>query len=175
MDYTVIMPVRQHFGDEPGDYDFPFAGMTTLNPVPPFDPKPEWLFDCPNVDPSQPAILLFESIGVDHDRNQFEINGTPIAGGLPISPSSDHWFGNVMLVSTGTLKAQGNFLLIVSHDDRGSNLGNQDDFGVDNIVILYKTIPWWRRVLSLREVVGTRARRRTHPRTPDANANANAN
>ena len=90
MDYTVIMPVRQHFGDEPGSYDFPFAGMTTLNQVPPFDPRPEWLFDCPNVDSSQPAILMFESIGVDHDRNQFEIKRTTIAGGVPISPTSDH-------------------------------------------------------------------------------------
>jgi hypothetical protein len=170
MDYTVIMPVRQHFGDEPGSYDFPFAGMTTLNPVPPFEPKPEWLFDCPNVDPSQPALLLFESIGVDHERNQFEINGTPIPGGLPVSPSSDHWFGNVMLVSVGTLRERDNFLLIVSHDDRGSNLGNQDDFGVDNIVILYKTVSWWRRVVGLRAIARAPARSETHVSTPRADA-----
>jgi hypothetical protein len=140
--------------------------MTTLNPVPPFDPKPEWLFDCPNVDPSQPALLLFQSIGVHHDRNQFEINNTPIAGGLPVSPSSDHWFGHVMLVSTGTLRARDNFLLIVSHDDRGSNLGKQDDFGVDNIVILYKTVPWWRQVFGLRNVAQTRVRRGAQPPVP---------
>jgi hypothetical protein len=160
VDYTVIMPVRQHFGDEPGSYDFPFAGMTTLNQVPPFDPKPEWLFDCPNVDSSQPAILMFESIGVDHDRNQFEINGTPIAGGIPISATSDHWSGNVMLVSARTLTSQENFLLVVSHDERGSNLGNQDDFGLDNIVILYKTIPWWRRLPELRTFARSRPKRR---------------
>jgi hypothetical protein len=166
MDYTVIMPVRQHFGDEPGRYDFPFAGMTTLNPVPPFDPKPEWLFDCPNVDASQPAILLFQSIGVGHERNQFEINNTPIAGGIPVSATSDHWFGNVMLVAAGTLRARDNFLLVVSHDESGSNLGDQDDFGLDNIVILYKTISWWRRLLGLGAVARSRSKARARPEAP---------
>jgi hypothetical protein len=52
-------------------------------PGSPLRPEARVVFDCPNVDPSQRAILLFESIGVGHERNQFEISSTPIAGGIP--------------------------------------------------------------------------------------------
>jgi hypothetical protein len=78
VDYTVIQPVRQRFGD--GDYrmelnderevEAPFVGR-----------QKDFAFSCPNVDPGQMAALHFESIGLTSDANVLEINGRPVPGG----------------------------------------------------------------------------------------------
>jgi hypothetical protein len=77
--FTVILFQRQHFGNEPDilndiECTVPFAGSAK-----------DFLFDCPDVDPSETAFLIFQSRDVDHQRNIFQINGVDVFGGLPAS------------------------------------------------------------------------------------------
>jgi hypothetical protein len=79
--FTVILFQRQHFGNEPGTFNdiepnVPFAGSTK-----------DFSFDCPGVNPSETAFLMFQSRDVDHQKNIFQINRVDVFGGLPVSPS----------------------------------------------------------------------------------------
>lgn len=86
MDYVVLIRRPQHFGnnehefgglrdvlvdqwswgDEESDADdATFVGETK-----------DYAFDCPAVDPSEPAVLLFRSLGVDYEANQIAVNPT---------------------------------------------------------------------------------------------------
>jgi hypothetical protein len=132
--FTVVLFQRQHFGNGPGIFNdvepnVPFAGRAK-----------SFVFDCPNVQASEPAFLMFQSRDVDHPRNVFEVNGIGVFGGLPVSPARDSWNGNVLLVEPHhQLRATGNVLHIESRDGRGTGSGNIDDFIIDNIVLVYKT------------------------------------
>jgi hypothetical protein len=131
-DYTVIFTSRQHFGDEQHVFGVhaDFVGK-----------KHDYTFDCPNVDPKQRAVLLFQSYDVNNDGNIFQINTTNVPGGLPTGPTHEtvgstvksSWIGNVMLVEPG-LKPTGNVLHVESVGRNGL-----DDFILDNMVIQYKT------------------------------------
>jgi hypothetical protein len=134
LDYTVIFSPRQHFGDEQnifGGVGSNFVGSTH-----------DYQFDCPNVDPTQLAVLMFESYDVNNDLNVFEINTFGITGGLPLGPTHEtvgpfvrsSWVGNVVLVEPRRLKPTGNVLQIESKGRDGI-----DDFILDNMVILFKT------------------------------------
>ena len=133
--FTVVLFQRQQFGDEPGTFNdvepnVPFAG-----------PSRSFVFDCPNVDAQQPAFLMFQSRDVDHPLNVFEVNGIGVFGGLPVSPARDAWNGNVLLVEPHhQLRATGNVLRVESRDARGTGSGNIDDFIIDNVVLVYKTL-----------------------------------
>ena len=64
--FTVILFQRQHFGNEPGTFNdiepnVPFAGSTK-----------DFSFDCPGVNPSETAFLMFQSRDVDHQKNIFQ-------------------------------------------------------------------------------------------------------
>ena len=79
--FSVVQYQRQHFGNQPGSFndiepDTPFVGAAK-----------EYLFDCPQVNPAETAILLFQSRDVSHSRNILQINGRQVYGGLPVSPS----------------------------------------------------------------------------------------
>ena len=131
-DFTVIVSVRHHFGNEPGLHPGVFAGANK-----------EFPFDCPGVDPSKEAVLLFQALDVDNVTNFIDINGTPlsepsVSGGIPLTQSARDWNGNVMLVRPNVLR-ENNTLRIGARDDRGSLLGNLDDFVIDNVVIFFKT------------------------------------
>jgi hypothetical protein len=128
MDYTVIEDHRQHFGDEEDYLTGHFVGSNADFP-----------FDCPEVDPTQTAVLMFQSLDVDNDKNALEINGQRIVGGIPTSPSKDTWNSNVMLVAPNTLRQTGNTLTIGARRDDGALLPPVDDFVIDNVVIFYKT------------------------------------
>ena len=83
--FTVVLFQRQHFGNGPGTFNdvepnVPFAGQSK-----------SFVFDCPNVQASEPAFLMFQSRDVDHPRNVFEVNGIGVFGGLPVSPARDSW------------------------------------------------------------------------------------
>ena len=140
VDFTVVMPVRQRFGDEkPEDLgvgletDAPFVGR-----------QKDYPFQCPNVDPSQPAILLFQSQGVVLQL-PMTINGQIVHGGIPssVDRAADSlgtflaatWKGNVMLVTPGVL-TENNVLHIES---KVLVTGTFDSFIVDNIVVIFKT------------------------------------
>lgn len=148
LDFTAIVNVRQRFGNnEPEE-----LGLETEAPF--VGAQKDFPFQCPNVDRSQSAILLFQSQGVTLAQNM-EINGQRIFGGIPTSVDRDtvtvppfdstpstltlffaQWKGNVMLVHPGVL--QENNVLRISTRDTGGDKG-LDDFIVDNVVVLFKT------------------------------------
>jgi hypothetical protein len=133
-DFAVIIRVRQHFGNDPGFMpEVHFAGNNETYP-----------FSCPDVDPSQEAVLLFQTLGVSHDRNFIEVNSTGplgqigVHGGIPVSRSNEDWNANVMLIGPQVLH-ESNVLSLGSRASNGSLLGDIDEFLIDNVVVLYKT------------------------------------
>jgi hypothetical protein len=132
--FTVILFQRQHFGNDPGIFNdiepnVPFAGSTK-----------DFSFDCPGVNRSETAFLMFQSRDVDHQRNIFQINGVDVFGGLPASAARDAWNGNILLIEPHhQLRATGNILHVESRDSNGGQGDNIDDFIIDNVVIVYKT------------------------------------
>ena len=70
-DFTVIIRVRQHFGDDQDSMPGAFVGNNNSYP-----------FLCPNVDSTQEAVLLFQTLGVSHDRNFIAVN-SPAPLGSP--------------------------------------------------------------------------------------------
>ena len=133
--FTVVQSQRQHFGNQPGSFndvepDVPFVGSAK-----------EYVFDCPNVNPAETAMLLLQSRDVSHSRNVLQINGTQVYGGLPVSPSRDTWNGNVLLVEPHhRLRATRNVLRVEARSTNGGTAGDIDDFIVDNVVVQYKTL-----------------------------------
>lgn len=134
--FTAIVGVRQHFGNEQGTFqdiepNVPFVGR-----------KKEFSFSCPNIDPRETALLMFQSRDVDHQKHKFEINGPASNCGLllPASPNRDTWNGNIMLIEPHhNLKEANNVLNIESRNASGGSGGDIDDFIIDNVVIIYKT------------------------------------
>jgi hypothetical protein len=58
--FTAVLFTRQHFGNEQGTFNdvepnVPFVGQAKDFP-----------FDCPNVDPDETALLMFQSRDVNH-------------------------------------------------------------------------------------------------------------
>lgn len=154
VDFTVVMDVRQRFGDRKVDEkeslsetesgleaDAPFVGAERT-----------YAFRCPSVDRSQFALLLFQALGVSTVQT-LEINGLTIFGGIPVSvdrnsrrlgSGSDahtvhsliaRWNGNVMLVHPGVLQ-ENNLMRIRASEMTADNL---DDFIIDNVVVVFKT------------------------------------
>jgi hypothetical protein len=129
-DFVVIVNVRQHYGNEQGMFgsELTFAGNNK-----------DFSFDCPAIDPQAPAVLLFQTRDVDNETNFFNVNGRDIPGGIPRSAARDDWNANVALVGAGWLRETDNVLQIGARDERGSLLGNLDDFLIDNVVLFYRT------------------------------------
>jgi len=156
VDFTVIVDVRQRFGDNKLDekpslnekesgleLDAPFVGA-----------EKSYAFRCPAVDRRQFALLLFQALAVSTVQS-VEINGQAIFGGIPVttdrntrtlgSGSDAHtvhsligrWNGNVMLVHPGVLQ-DNNVMRIRAAEMTAENL---DDFIIDNVVVVFKTNP----------------------------------
>lgn len=130
-DFTIVISVRQGFGNEPGylnsiEPDVPFVG-----------PTKDFTFSCPNVNPNEAAVLMFQSRDVDSSRNIITINGSNVFGGIPVSPNKDTWNGNVMLIAAGILRASGNELHIEARNTSGGGGGDIDDFILDNVVVFF--------------------------------------
>jgi hypothetical protein len=149
-DFEVIFSGKKHFGDQQGNFN-------GIEPVVDFEgPDRDYPFSCPNVDPSKPAILMFESLGVTTAQSDvIKVNGVDVRGvntdilngekaGIPASPNDEvGWSGNVLILEgrRHQLKATGNQLTVVSRTRAGTLNGNRDDFLLDNMVIMYKTRP----------------------------------
>jgi hypothetical protein len=132
-DFTIVISVRQGFGNEP-------AYLSSIDPEVRFaGPAKDFTFACPNVNASEAAVLMFQSRDVDSSRNIITINGAKVLGAIPVSPNKDTWNGNVMLINAGVLRASGNVLHIESRNDSGGVGGDIDDFILDNVVVMYKT------------------------------------
>jgi hypothetical protein len=117
LDFTVITPVSHHFGAEGEE-----AGVSAGSEF-------EFGFNCPNVDPSQSALLLFQSKSSTAEQ-ELRINGEVVFGGVP--PGNSGWNGNIMLVNPNLLVELGNILQV--------KMVSGEPFTVDNIVVLYKKI-----------------------------------
>lgn len=154
VDYTVVIDVRQRFGDLKRD-EKPSLGEAEsgLEAEAPFvGAEKTFAFRCPSVDRSQFALLLFQALGVSTVQ-ALEINGQTIFGGIPVSvdrnsrrlgSGSDahtvhsliaRWNGNVMLVHPGVLQ-ENNLMRIRAAEMTADNL---DDFIIDNVVVVFKT------------------------------------
>jgi len=140
LDFTVVITVRQRFGDTQDDdsgqeIDAPFVGA-----------EKDFAFRCPNVDPRQQAILLFQCMGANIQQS-LQINGQQIFGGIPsavefatlpnITVLRAQWNGNVMLIQPGVLRDDN--VLHIEAADLGD--GNLDNFIIDNLVVVFKTKP----------------------------------
>ncbi len=149
LDFMVVIPVRQRFGEDTAaddawniglERDAPFVGL-----------EKSFEFDCPDVNPRESAILLFQSMGVDV-RQTLEINGQRVYGGIPVTPASVPWYagvsrvaawtGNVMLLNPGMLQSRANILRIASTATflPVEDGGGIDSFVIDNLVVVFKTI-----------------------------------
>lgn len=144
LDFTVVVRVRQRFGDGSSDD----IGQETSAPF--VGREKSYEFACPGVDPDQPAVVLFQCQGANR-QNSVSINGHNISGGIARSvdqtvvqfPSGDImdlavalWNGNVMLVSESVLQ-ETNTLRIRANIIDGTD--NVDNFIIDNVVVLFKT------------------------------------
>lgn len=149
-DFTIIIRVRQHFGDDADSMPGAFVGTNNSYP-----------FSCPRVDPTQEGVLLFQTLGVSHDKNFIAINSTGITGepevygGIPVSRSDQDWNSNVMLIRPGVL-TESNVLRLGARRSDGSILNELDDFVIDNVVVLFKTRQTGPLVSKLRDWVRTR-------------------
>jgi hypothetical protein len=126
---TVVIQVRQHFGNE--QQSLPGAWVGRAN---------EYQFDVPRIDVRKPAYLMFQARAVSAEQNLLTINDHPIPGGVPRTSREDGWAAQVMLISPGFLTPARNILRIESRDAGGDTDGDIDDFIIDNAIVLYSTI-----------------------------------
>jgi len=152
-DYTVIIAVRQHFGDNPSG----FAGQPGedqdelgLEPGAPFvGASEDYFFDCPHVDSRQFGVLQFNAQGVGQGATVLQVNGRDVPGGISQGPSwhalDPHvplWDTHSLLIERNVLQEQGNLLHIASIKPTlpdGEVLDQLDDFLIDNVVMWFKT------------------------------------
>jgi hypothetical protein len=133
--YTVVLFSRQHLGNDAGAFNDVEPNVVFVGPAKDFP------FDCPGINTAEAAILMFQSRDVDHQQNVFRVNGVDVFGGLPASPARNAWNGNIVLVERHhQLKATGNVLRVEARRSDGGSTGDVDDFILDNVVIMYKTL-----------------------------------
>jgi hypothetical protein len=142
VNYRVIFPSRYHLGNEPNIF-------AIANPPPFVGKTQDWTFDCPDVDARETGVLLFQSYDVTTGRNVFEINSVAVFGGIPVGPQhqdagsnrrTNIWMSHVLLVeSRHQLKATGNVLHVEAQAAQAGG-SDVDDFLLDNMVIMYKTL-----------------------------------
>src|SRR5262245_49046813 len=121
-DYTVIFSVRQRFGDNKQEGQFP-----TEQEAPFVGKAKDFSFQCPNVNRAQKAVLQFESLGVQ-SKNILRINNQDIPGGLTAGaaeaapkPPAPLWKTHCLIVQENLLSEQ-NTLHIESVPNGTGNL-----------------------------------------------------
>lgn len=156
-DFTVIMNVRHRFGDQRKD-----KNQEDIDSAAPFvGQSGEFQFSCPNVNPSQVAVLQFEHRGSNQFLNfpnpqpdgglvgitpehPVHINGRKLSGGVSGAPFSDNgmpiWNTRVLLIPVGVLQEDN--ILRIETTNNGATTGadvNFDNFTIDNVVVFFKT------------------------------------
>jgi len=153
-DFTVVVRVRQQFGDAKKDHDevnvdseAPFVGVAKDFP-----------FLCPNVDPSQEAVLQFAHrgstqalgfpdpqpdgglVGINAEH-PVRINGVGLFGGVPAAPfrftSMPLWSTRLLIIQPGVLRPEN--ILRIETTDAGTVGSGLDNFVIDNVVVFFKT------------------------------------
>jgi hypothetical protein len=157
--FTVIIRVRQHFGDKPNTFSqFPFgvtiddfagASVESAAGSAPFVGRSkDFGFDCPGVNRAKESVLMFQTLGVQHEGNRIAVNpdSAPqpsVFGGVPVIPAQSGvlptWSANVLLVGPGVVRETGNVLRIESRSLPETGTGELDDFVIDNVVLMYPT------------------------------------
>ena len=79
MEMQVVARVRARLGSSAAD------GVDLEGSAPFVGRVQRWHFDCPRVNSAADSVVTFQSLGVSHNRNTLRINGTDIAGGVPMS------------------------------------------------------------------------------------------
>jgi hypothetical protein len=125
--FVYITSSVQHFGDDPDFLTGTFRGDDH-----------EFIFDAPGVNPNLRAVLMLQTRNVGSDLNIIRINNVNITGALVKHDNGDEWFAQIGEIPSGTLKATGNILKIISRNSDGNAGGNLDDFNIDNVVALYR-------------------------------------
>jgi hypothetical protein len=153
IDFTVIQPVRQRFGDGNLEGDFP------LEQEAPFVGRSkDFPFPCPKVDSSQMAVLQFESLSVTAGRviffvsenlkrrNIIQINSVNIPGGITPGATrnlgggrEEHFWKTHSLIVPANVLKQENVLHIESVEVAISGGTTLDNFIIDNVVVFFKT------------------------------------
>lgn len=126
---TVIIRVRQHFGNERDYLPGVFAGQSK-----------DFVFDCPGIDVADEAILTFQARDIDNERNILLINKQAIAGGISITARDKPWTSQTLLINSGVLKPKDNQLHIESRSGNGTTSGDLDDFVIDNVTVWYPVL-----------------------------------
>jgi hypothetical protein len=148
MDFTVIQPVRQRFGDATAD----LAEIEEEQEAPFVGKSKDFPFSCPNVIRGQTAVLQFESLGVSAGQRQgrprdiVRINGVDIPGGITAGATVEvedgnrlpFWKAHLLTVAPNVLQEH-NILHIESVEIPFGPSTNLDNFIIDNIVIFFKT------------------------------------
>jgi len=125
--FVYITSSVQHFGDEPDFLTGTFRGDDH-----------EFTFDAPGVNPNLRAVLMLQTRNVGSDLNVIRINNVNITGALVKHGDGNEWFAQLGEIPSGTLKATGNVLKVISRNSDGNPGGNLDDFNIDNVVVLYR-------------------------------------
>jgi hypothetical protein len=131
-DFQLILSNKKHYGDK----------TAALSGIGQFEgDDADYTFPCTNVDPSKVAVLMFQSMGVTTLTNVIKINDKQVRDGLQPNPAKAAWNGNVLIVDQShALKPTGNKLRIEARNSAGGRDGDIDDFLLDNMIIMYKTL-----------------------------------
>lgn len=125
--YTTIITSAQYFGDDSNSS--PVAAVHRGQ-------DHEYTFNLPGVDRTKVAVLFLETWDIDHNLNQFRINGHLVMVRRHIS--GNEFFSNSVEVQGSWLQETGNVLSISARNDDGGVTGELDDFIVDNVTLFYK-------------------------------------
>ncbi len=142
LDFTVIIRVRQRFGQEGGDnHPNSTREVTDAGTAPWVGASAEYEFECYRVDTNAEAILQFESLSVSAGnsdnlptRNIIRINGMDIAGSITPGPAR-FWKTHSLVVQPGLLRER-NSVYVESLLFAPAGF---DNFVLDNMVVWYKT------------------------------------
>ena len=141
-DFTVLFDDRLHFGSHPGYFD-----DETIYPAQCLGPGVTFvgadktiLFDTPNVDLKESAILLYQSFDVTVARNVIKLNHVDIPGGIPVDPRRCEWKSNQSILAPGYLvKDRTNMLYLEARGESADSEKSRDNFLLTSAVIFYKT------------------------------------
>jgi len=143
-DFVVIFNDRLHFGSHPGYFeDETIFRAERLEPGITFvGAQKTILFDTPDIDLNQPAVLMYQSFDVTLARNVIRLNDADLCGGIPVSSGRGEWKSNLSVLEPGSvIKDQANELFVETRGETDDPEINRDNFILASAVILYKATP----------------------------------
>lgn len=142
-DFTVLFDDRLHFGSHPGHFnDESIYPTQRLGPAFTFvGAHKTILFDTPNIDLKQPAVLMYQSFDVTVLGNIIKLNDAQIPGGIPVDANRCEWKSNLFILAPESLMQDcTNKLYIEARGESADTETNRDNFVLTNAVVFYKTL-----------------------------------